>query len=295
MTRKENDLNQGRCPGNEQPELHLDRWNPVSRKGRVSMRSVMPILLLIVAGCKSEDDASRREMTVEEASTEDMELPPKVTTAQRMGLQAQETQDVPHTEHDTGPPQPAAESADQDPHAELPVSQDPHAGVDLSGDPHTGMDIGQVSAGSATDAVPVGAKGFRWDAPAHWVRGPDKSMRLVTYAIGDSECYIVSLGGDGGGLTANVNRWYQQLMQPTPSDAEFGALPRLKVLGQEAVFAEVHGVDPSAAGGDEKRRMLLGVVCPLEDQTLFIKMIGQEDQVAAEVDHFKAFCQSLVR
>ncbi len=295
MTQDASDLRQGRCPGNAQPQLHLNRWNSVSRQGRVSMRCVMPILLLIAAGCTPEDDASRREMTLKEASAENMKLPPIVTTAERMGLQVQETQDVPHTDRGTGSAQLAAESAEQDPHAELPVSQDPHAGVDLSGDPHAGLDVGQVSSGSPTDAVPEGAKGFRWEAPAHWEKGPDKSMRLVTYAVGDSECYIVSLGGDGGGVTANVNRWYQQLMQPTPSDAELDALPRLKVLGQDAIFSEVHGVDPSAADEDGKRRMLLGVVCPLQDQTLFIKMIGQEDQVAAEVDHFKAFCQSLVR
>ena len=106
------------------------------------------------------------------------------------------------------------------------------------------------SAGSGMPASPgaeaAGGAPLAWTVPAGWTQGPDRPMRLVTFACtpeggaaaaqpgspeGSVECYVAELGGMGGGVAANFNRWRGQLGQPPLKDADIAALPRITVLG----------------------------------------------------------------
>lgn len=132
-----------------------------------------------------------------------------------------------------------------------------------------------------------------WEAPESWTKAPDRAMRLVTFMAGaenPAECYITTLSGAAGGVEANANRWREQMGQPALHLEAMAALPTIPVLGKEAALVEVYS--PST-GGDQDGRGLLGVICELEDQVVFVKMVGPQATVQAEKDRFLAFCGSL--
>ncbi|MCF6284868.1 MAG: hypothetical protein L3K26_06745, partial [Candidatus Hydrogenedentes bacterium] len=137
--------------------------------------------------------------------------------------------------------------------------------------------------------------GLKWTAPSQWVKAPDKTSRLVTYISDGTECYATILSGQGGGLASNINRWRRQLAQAPLSSDEIKALEKLPVLGQDAPYVEIKGTFTGMEGGVQEGYMLLGVVHPIGDQTLFIKMIGPEASVTAEVEKFKSFCSSFTQ
>jgi hypothetical protein len=94
------------------------------------------------------------------------------------------------------------------------------------------------------------------------------------------------LGGDGGGLAANVARWCSQVgREPPPGPAELAALPRLEVLGVAAPLVDLTG--------DGARRGMLALYCPLEGRSVFLKIEGPSDRVRAAREDFVAFCLSL--
>jgi hypothetical protein len=132
------------------------------------------------------------------------------------------------------------------------------------------------------------AGGLTWVAPAGWTQGPSKSTRLVTFVPNDAkgvECYVTILGGDAGGVEANVNRWRGQFhLAPLPADA-VKALPTVPVLGRQAQMAEIDG---GAVG-------MLGLVCALDQDTVFVKMTGPMDSLRAQRGQFVAFVKSLAR
>jgi len=142
----------------------------------------------------------------------------------------------------------------------------------------------------------IADRGFTWDLPEGWSRGPDSQMRLATFLIQSdplAECAVSTLYGDGGGLEANVNRWRSQMGPPPLSAGEIAALPRWPVLGTDAVAVEASGPYASMGGGTIDDALLLGVVCPMEGRTFFVKMTGSRAALEAERERFKAFCLSL--
>lgn len=143
-----------------------------------------------------------------------------------------------------------------------------------------GMPAGHPPTGEFDPAA------LKWTAPEGWTQGPAKQMRLVTLVPAGKtgvECYVTVLSGTGGGLEANVNRWRGQLGQTPLSAADVSALTVVPVLGRDARFVEIDG---GASG-------LLGLVCELGAQTVFVKMTGPMDVLRAERDRFIAFCKSL--
>jgi hypothetical protein len=165
-----------------------------------------------------------------------------------------------------------------------------HAHGDEPTDPHAGMDMG---AGMVVDG-PAGDSGrFRWQDPEGWSRGPDRPMREVSYQVGEAECYVTLLGGAGGGVTANINRWREQMGAEVLSEAEITALPRIPFLGGEAVLVEIPGAYVGMGDADVPEALMLGAVCMLGDASVFVKMIGPRATVEAEREAFQEFCGSM--
>ncbi|MBI2923560.1 MAG: hypothetical protein HYY18_21100 [Planctomycetes bacterium] len=133
---------------------------------------------------------------------------------------------------------------------------------------------------------PPGDGELKWKAPEGWTQGPAKSMRLVTFVPAGTtgvECYVTVLAGTGGGLESNVNRWRSQLKLEPLSAAEIAALPTVPVLGHSAPLVEIYGAESG----------LLGLVCELGPQTVFVKMTGPTPSLRDERERFVAFCRSL--
>ena len=156
-------------------------------------------------------------------------------------------------------------------------------------------DHAHAPAASGAETM-IAAAELEWDAPEGWEQGPSSPMRLVTFRIPgveNAECYLSSLRGAGGGVEANLNRWRQQVGQPPMTPDEFAALPRIAVLGQEAPLLRVEGDFTGVDNVTHTGQMVLGVVVPAGEDTVFVKMTGPASVVSEEAEKFIAFCESL--
>ncbi len=136
--------------------------------------------------------------------------------------------------------------------------------------------------------------GFSWDVPAGWVPEPGGGMRLVTFRVGAVECYVVVLGGDGGGVVGNIQRWVGQLGLELPSEADVAAMPLIDVLGVEAPLLEATGAYTGMGAAEATPdTTMLGVPCLISGRAVFIKMLGPKVEVAAQRESFLSFASSL--
>lgn len=158
---------------------------------------------------------------------------------------------------------------------------------DSTPDPERGGQAGRPEAG---------AEGLLWQAPPGWTLGGERPLRAVTYhagAAGEVECYVAVLGGDGGGVRSNLDRWRAQMGAGPLSAAELADLEHVPALGVRAVLIEVVG-DYRGMGGEEVRGgALLGAVAVLDGRTVFVKLIGPREAVRREEASFRAFVASL--
>ena len=164
--------------------------------------------------------------------------------------------------------------------SQLPPSHPPISGM--------GMDMGGTTA-SSTEAGPKPT----WTVPAGWEEGQLAQFLVARYVIkggGDASATVnvSQLAGDGGGLGANVNRWRGQLGQAPISADEVAKLPTIDAAGSKAVVVDFTGTDPSSG----KPAQLVGVVLPLNGDSWFYKLMGDESVVAAQKEAFLKFVQS---
>ncbi|MCC7012378.1 MAG: hypothetical protein IT454_07455 [Planctomycetes bacterium] len=156
---------------------------------------------------------------------------------------------------------------------------------------------GQMKSETIADAPAVDTMrnaSLEWRAPQGWKRGPEKTMREVTYladAAGQVECYVTLLGGSGGGTLANINRWCTQMGAAQLTDADMAKLEQVPMAGAAGVIVKLErGADATAAAGQD---LLLGAVSMLSERALFVKMTGPRDAVEAQHAAFVEFCKSL--
>ena len=119
-------------------------------------------------------------------------------------------------------------------------------------------------------------------------------MRLVTFRVGAVECYVVVLGGDGGGVVGNLQRWAGQLGQDLPSEADVAAMPVVDVLGVKAPLLEATGsYTGMGAAQATPDTTMLGLPCLISGRAVFVKMLGPRSEVAAQRESFLSFAGSL--
>ena len=116
-------------------------------------------------------------------------------------------------------------------------------------------------------------------------------MRLVSFEIpysgGVGELSIIQLGGEGGGLEANVNRWRGQIgLGPlsrfeNEAEAENG----VSEIGNYQFFRLITLATQESA--------FLAAIFPLASSALFIKLIATADGLLDLEKDFKAVCYSL--
>jgi hypothetical protein len=132
--------------------------------------------------------------------------------------------------------------------------------------------------------------------PPEWETAPSRgAFRVATFrprGAAGTECYISVLQGSGGGTRANVDLWRGNVGLAPVTDAELAALPRAPVLGGEAVFVAIEGTF-QGQGPPAAAYMLLGMIVHRAHDSVFVKMTGPAEEVRAEQDRFRAFCESL--
>lgn len=160
-------------------------------------------------------------------------------------------------------------------------------------DPHAGLDPATMSGASSASG---GSGGLAWTPPAGWKEQAPRAMREVTFVPEghpDVECYISRLGGNGGGLMMNLNRWRGQFGAAALTQVELESLPTVKVLGQDVPVLEVTGDFTGMSGETASGQGLLGIACIREQDSLFVKMTGPAAAVHALRGEFEAFVRSL--
>jgi hypothetical protein len=132
---------------------------------------------------------------------------------------------------------------------------------------------------------------YHYSTPAGWIELPPSSMRQANFQVAgdpDAECYLTVLGGTGGGLLANVNRWRKQMSLAPISEEELQALPRAPFFEGEGVMVDLQGTYTGMGGdvsdGDGYR--MLGLLSVAGGRARFLKMVGPEALIEAETEGF---------
>lgn len=185
-----------------------------------------------------------------------------------------------------GPPR---DDGRMDMSTELPAGHPP-MGNTSSGN---GMSANDTAASAEPTQVLEGnrsASGYEWTPPAGWARGPEKAMREITYLVGngDAECYVTLLGGSGGGLLANINRWCGQMGQPPFRESDLASMVQVDMLGTKATLVELE----RGSGSSTASEYLLGAVCLLPERSVFVKLTGPRALLERERGAFQEFCKS---
>jgi hypothetical protein len=159
--------------------------------------------------------------------------------------------------------------------------------------------------GTAAAASPTTAGGLSWNVPKEWTTVAGSSMRVATYrtpaAAGDkegAELAIFYFGqGQGGGVDANVDRWFSQLT-PEPgskkasrSPMKVGDIP-VTVCAAEGTYTGGMGMG-AASTGAKKGYALEGAIAEGPRGSVFFKLTGPKKTVEKEKALFDALVKSL--
>ena len=136
--------------------------------------------------------------------------------------------------------------------------------------------------------------GSIWTIPSGWQPLPPSQFLLAEFSISGAngkkaDVNVAELGGEGGGLLPNVNRWRGQLGLSPAAENDLPLMTQsLDVPGGQATLVDLTGTDSKT--GTPTR--LVGVIVPQNGQTWFYKLMGDESIVAQQKDAFTKFIQS---
>lgn len=190
----------------------------------------------------------------------------------------------------------AAQGQD-DPHAfmqNLSEGEDPHAFMkDM---PSTAsmkdMPINDALMASVMPAA------LSWKTPEAWQEKPGSGMRVATFFIeggsNKAECSVISLGAQAGSLEANVKRWADQI-NVSLEDGKIAEFidTQSSFKTQDNISAKIIDFTPLQEKEDGQAPSMMAAILNYPDKTIFVKLMGPKDLVAANREKFKAFCQSL--
>jgi hypothetical protein len=133
-----------------------------------------------------------------------------------------------------------------------------------------------------------------WTIPSDWQPMPPSEFLLAEFSVtgtngAKADVNVAQMGGEGGGLLANANRWRGQLGLPQIAETDLSAL----VTSVDSPNGKIQIVD--FTGTDSKTgkpARLVGAIVPQNGQTWFYKLMGDEQTVAQQKDAFIKFIQS---
>ncbi len=140
-----------------------------------------------------------------------------------------------------------------------------------------------------------GAPSLEWDTPEGWQPLPATSMRMANFRVGgdaDAECFLSLVRG--GLALDNINRWRGQMgLEPVDEEA-VEALPRIPLLGGQAVRVTLDGSYAGMGGGEGKPDYrMVGAILEIGANAVTVKMVGPRAILDPQDDAFDAFCASV--
>ena len=133
-----------------------------------------------------------------------------------------------------------------------------------------------------------------WTVPSGWEETSPGQMLLAKFLIADgtakADVNISALGGDGGGLLGNANRWRDQLgLEPVDEAALQKLLTPLDLPDGKAILVEMNGTEKRSG----KPAGFVAIIVPRQSETWFYRLMGDEKIVAREKAALKKFVQSV--
>jgi len=145
----------------------------------------------------------------------------------------------------------------------------------------------------APDSTPTATDSI-WTVPPGWQSVPPSQFLLAEFSIpgangAKAEVNVAAMGGTGGGLLANINRWRGQIGLAPVADSDLPQFSQpLNVPGGTATLVDLTGTD----GKTGAPLRLVGAIVDLNGQTWFYKMMGDKQIVAQQKDTFSKFILS---
>jgi len=133
-----------------------------------------------------------------------------------------------------------------------------------------------------------------WVIPPGWEEAPAGQMLVAKFIVPGSggtraELNVSQLGGLGGGILPNVNRWRGQLGLPALAESDLDKQTQaLDLGGSQGMLVDISGTEVKTG---EKARLLAAIV-PQTGQTWFYKLMGNEQVVEREKGTFMKFVQT---
>jgi len=170
---------------------------------------------------------------------------------------------------------------------------------------------GAADPDAGTRAFLIAGGSLTLEAPPGWKRVQPKSGIVETeFSIpaeeGDAQPGRMTVMGAGGGVQANVDRWYGQFTQPDGSATKDKATTKaVKLAGCTVTLVDVAGTYKDTPGGPfaggktierPEYRMLAAIVEP-EDKnrgSYFLKFYGPAKTVAKHADGFRTMVEGMV-
>lgn len=138
------------------------------------------------------------------------------------------------------------------------------------------------------------ANGFRFHLPEGWSDAGPRSMRNLNFQVGEeTQCWLSVLGGDGGGLLPNLNRWRGQMGMESITEADIENLPRVAFLDGSAYLLSAHGEFVGRDGDAASGRTLIGLALMRPNEAFFLKILGPTEEVERHRDAMLAFAEAL--
>jgi hypothetical protein len=168
-----------------------------------------------------------------------------------------------------------------------PVPGNPSAAAGLpEGHPPVGASSTPAAPAPATPAIGKS----EWKLPAGWKEltpGTFQRARFLAAESGNdkAEATISILAGTGGGDLANVNRWRGQVGLAPITEAELNAT----ATAVEADGRPARLVDLTGPNGQQR---IVAVIAARDGETVFYRLSGRPELVAAQKDAFLAFVKS---
>ena len=133
-----------------------------------------------------------------------------------------------------------------------------------------------------------------WVVPAGWQEAPAGQMLVAKFVVpgasgARAELNVSQLGGLGGGILPNVNRWRGQLGLPPLAESDLDKqLQSLDLGGSKAMLVDMSGTEAKTG---QKARLLAAIV-PQTGQTWFYRLMGNEQVIEQEKETFMKFVQT---
>ncbi len=139
---------------------------------------------------------------------------------------------------------------------------------------------------------------FKWETPEGWVDQGASGQRLASYEIpgadGPADGSLVVLSGEAGGPLGNVNRWRSQMgLEAMNEEQLLEQIQPVRIAGYPGFVIAMRGAYRGMGDTPKPGYFLIAGMAGTPFGTVFVKLVGPDPTVSAEVETFIHFLGSI--